>query len=64
MIICVCKNISEQKIIQEIQNGSSFDDLQINLGVAMRCGSCMQCIHSLIKDNISNLKENSTTKID
>lgn len=49
MIICVCKNISENKIIQEIHNGSSFDDLQMNLGVSLRCGCCRQCVHSLLK---------------
>jgi bacterioferritin-associated ferredoxin len=58
MIICVCKNVSDTKIIQEIKNGSSFDDLQMNLGVALRCGCCLQCVSSLIKENTPNLQQN------
>jgi len=49
MIICVCKNISEQRLIRAIENGSSLDDLQMDLGVTMRCGCCLQCVNSLIK---------------
>lgn len=61
MIVCVCKNISEKKLIQEIHNGSSFDDLQMNLGVALRCGCCRQCIHSLLKEH-SPLESIAETK--
>lgn len=52
MIICICKNISEKTIIHEIRNGSSFDDLQMNLGVALCCGCCSQCIHALVKEHM------------
>lgn len=49
MIVCVCKNVSEAKIVKAIENGSTFEELQMDLGVATRCGCCTLCIMSLIK---------------
>lgn len=48
MIVCVCNNVSDKKIIEEIQNGAKFEDLQFNLGVCCNCGLCEDYIHHLI----------------
>lgn len=44
MIICVCRRVSDRDIAQAARNGcGSFDDLQIDLGVATCCGRCAEC---------------------
>jgi len=48
MIVCVCNNISDKKIIEEIQKGAKFEDLQFILGVCCNCGLCSDYIHHLI----------------
>jgi bacterioferritin-associated ferredoxin len=41
MIICVCHPISDRDIAQATRQGcASFDELQIALSVATRCGKC------------------------
>lgn len=57
MIICICKNVSEKVILKEIKEGCSFEDLQINLGVSVSCGSCKECIHTLIVKHKSKEEE-------
>ena len=44
MIICICHRISDRDIAQAARDGcASFDDLQIDLGVATACGKCHDC---------------------
>jgi len=43
MIICICHRVSDRDIAREAAAGSSFDDLQFDLGVGTRCGSCLDC---------------------
>lgn len=40
MIICVCNRISDRQIKQHVRAGMSFDDIQLELGVATCCGTC------------------------
>lgn len=41
MIVCVCRRISDRDIQREARAGcASFDELQLNLGVAACCGCC------------------------
>jgi bacterioferritin-associated ferredoxin len=49
MIVCICKVVSEKALKEAILSGSqTFDDLQIDLGVATQCGKCEQCIRECI----------------
>jgi len=49
MIVCVCKVVSDRQIRKAIQDGAcTFDDLQVDLGVGIKCGSCVECVHQLL----------------
>ena len=41
MIICVCKNISEDKVIDALKQGHRGEDVLKRLGVGSDCGICM-----------------------
>jgi bacterioferritin-associated ferredoxin len=44
MIICVCHRVSDRDIARAAREGCpSFDDLQIDMGVATSCGKCHEC---------------------
>lgn len=40
MIVCVCKRVSEITIAKAAGRGASFEDLQLEHGVATQCGKC------------------------
>jgi bacterioferritin-associated ferredoxin len=40
MIVCVCHRVSDKTIAQAARGGSSFDDIQLDMGVATQCGQC------------------------
>lgn len=43
MIVCVCRRVSDRQITQQVREGcASFEELQTELGVATRCGTCRQ----------------------
>jgi bacterioferritin-associated ferredoxin len=43
MIICVCHRVSDREIARCAHAGWSFDDVQLELGVATQCGQCEGC---------------------
>jgi bacterioferritin-associated ferredoxin len=44
MIVCVCRRVSDRDIEHAARSGcTSFDDLQMELGVATCCGRCTEC---------------------
>ncbi|HET8695109.1 MAG TPA: (2Fe-2S)-binding protein [Aquabacterium sp.] len=44
MIVCVCHRISDREIRRMAHQGcESFDDLQMDSGVATCCGQCESC---------------------
>jgi bacterioferritin-associated ferredoxin len=41
MIVCVCRRVSDRDIERHVRNGcASFDELQMDSGVASCCGRC------------------------
>lgn len=51
MIVCVCNRISDREINRHVQQGcESFEDLQMNTGVATCCGCCESCARDVFKD--------------
>lgn len=48
MIVCICKRISDQQIARHARAGMSFDDIQMELGVATQCGRCEDCARSVV----------------
>jgi bacterioferritin-associated ferredoxin len=47
MIICICQRVSDRDITQMSRLGASFDDLQLELGVATQCRACESCARDL-----------------
>ncbi|MEX1167939.1 MAG: (2Fe-2S)-binding protein [Hydrogenophaga sp.] len=43
MIVCVCHRVSDRAIAKAARQGHSFDDIQLELGVATQCGQCESC---------------------
>lgn len=40
MIVCVCNRVSDREISRCARAGLTFDDIQLELGVATCCGRC------------------------
>jgi bacterioferritin-associated ferredoxin len=47
MIICICQRVSDRDIARMSRSGASFDDLQLELGVATQCRACEGCAREL-----------------
>lgn len=48
MIVCVCNRISDRAIVRHARAGMSFNDIQLELGVATVCGSCEGCAREMV----------------
>ncbi len=48
MIVCICNRISDREIVRHARAGMSFDDIQLELGVATVCGSCERCARDVV----------------
>lgn len=48
MIVCVCHRISDRDIARQVRAGLSFDDIQLELGVATQCGRCEGCARDVV----------------
>jgi bacterioferritin-associated ferredoxin len=49
MIVCVCANKREREIIDFIRDGSTFEDLQKELGVCCNCCCCKEVLTEMIE---------------
>lgn len=47
MIICICQRVSDRDITRMSRTGASFDDIQLELGVATQCRACEGCARDL-----------------
>ncbi|WHZ12067.1 MAG: Bacterioferritin-associated ferredoxin [Burkholderiaceae bacterium] len=48
MIVCVCRRISDREIARHARAGLSFDEIQLELGVATCCGRCESCARDVV----------------
>ena len=48
MIVCVCHRVSDREIARHVRAGMSFDDIQLELGVATQCGQCESCARDVV----------------
>ncbi|MDM0046333.1 (2Fe-2S)-binding protein [Variovorax dokdonensis] len=48
MIVCVCRRISDREIARHARAGMSFDEVQLELGVATQCGQCEGCAREVV----------------
>ena len=52
MYVCVCNAVTEQQLRQVIRKGAiTVQQLKQELGVAMRCGACQDCLQDYLKQN-------------
>ena len=49
MIVCVCHRVSDKQIHQHASEGESFEDIQIDPGVATLCGRCEDCARDAVE---------------
>lgn len=56
MYVCLCKEITDQQIIQAITTGlcQNMKDLCCKLGVATQCGKCGTMAKTLVKAKENN----------
>jgi bacterioferritin-associated ferredoxin len=47
MIVCVCHRVSDRTIAKAAGSGCSFDDIQLEYGVATQCGQCESCARDI-----------------
>lgn len=47
MIVCVCHRVSDKTIERCSRLGASFDDIQLEHGVATQCGKCEHSARSI-----------------
>lgn len=50
MIVCICHRISHREIERHAAACDSFDELQLNTGVATGCGRCGDCARAVFDD--------------
>lgn len=50
MIVCVCRRVSDRDIERHARGGcASFDELQMDTGVASCCGNCADCAREVFE---------------
>jgi bacterioferritin-associated ferredoxin len=51
MIVCVCRRVSDREIERLAGSGcASFDELQMESGVATCCGQCADCAQAVFSN--------------
>jgi bacterioferritin-associated ferredoxin len=50
MVVCVCHRRSEHSITRAARAGMSFDDIQLELGVATQCGQRESGARALVSE--------------
>ena len=54
MYICICNQVTESQLRDEIESGSeTVRQLRENLGVTNQCGKCGNCVKKCIKEHKS-----------
>ena len=48
MMVCVCRRISDRDIARHARGGLGFDEIQLELGVAIQCGQCEGCAGDVV----------------
>ncbi len=52
MYVCICNQITESQLRDEIERGSSnIRQLRDTLGVTNQCGKCASCVKSCLKEH-------------
>jgi bacterioferritin-associated ferredoxin len=58
--ICLCKAVSEQELVECIQNGATtLEELIFRTGASTKCGSCRGMVISIFEKETQKLKTKS-----
>ena len=50
MIVCICQRVSDRDIVRVVREGARcFESVQIETGVAVRCGCCRDCAQEVFE---------------
>jgi bacterioferritin-associated ferredoxin len=53
MIVCVCHNISDKSIREQVRAGAcTVESLAAELGVGTQCGCCRDCVREVVDDEL------------
>ena len=53
MYVCLCQRITDSAIKESVRKGaSSLTEVQQQLGIARKCGSCTQMAEQIIQDTL------------
>lgn len=57
MIVCVCNNVSDQKIRQAVRTGAtSMKELRSELEVGTCCGKCHSCAKRVLRECLADAR--------
>jgi bacterioferritin-associated ferredoxin len=57
MIVCVCSNVSDQKIRQAVRSGAtSMKELRNELEVGTCCGKCHSCAKRVLRECLTEAR--------
>jgi bacterioferritin-associated ferredoxin len=48
MVVCICHRVSDRDIARHAAQGASFEEIQMDLGVASQCGRCEPCAREVV----------------
>jgi bacterioferritin-associated ferredoxin len=62
MIVCVCNNISEQKIHRAVDAGmTTMHELRAQLEVGTCCGKCHSCAKQVLRESLHKKNQSLCT---
>ncbi len=57
MYVCVCTGVTDHEIRRRVQAGiTTFERLQMELGVATCCGQCADCARDVVHESLNHLQ--------
>jgi bacterioferritin-associated ferredoxin len=58
MIVCICNNVSDQKIRQAVDSGiTSMTELRDHLDVGTSCGKCHACAKRVLRECLADASQ-------
>ncbi|MGE4337575.1 MAG: (2Fe-2S)-binding protein [Pigmentiphaga sp.] len=65
MYVCVCNAITEKQVRQSVAGGAStLEDLQVDLGVASCCGTCVEAAETYLPGAVAVSRPESIAAVD
>lgn len=49
-LICLCGYVTREEIVEAVEMGNTFRDLQVDLDVCNGCGGCLYRVENIINE--------------